>query len=174
MCKRNWLGPFNICTAEWHMAIGDFPATDAERLCFTPVCGADPAHRFPLQWGAAWVPAALAPTFRHRRFPVLRVLLAALCGLSVSKTLATSQSLGMLRNTASLNIWLRWTPSSAPLPLFVWVSVQFYSTTAWNKLLLKMFNFSLEPLIFNSFSLLTIQIDNWIIIVTNRLFLQLH
>lgn len=37
MCKSNWLGSFNICAAEWHMAIGDFPATDAERLCFTPV-----------------------------------------------------------------------------------------------------------------------------------------
>lgn len=109
-------------------------------------CGADPAHRFPLQRGTARVPAALVRTFRHCRFLVLRVLLAALCGLSVSKTLATSWSLGTLRNTASLNTWLRWTPSSAPLPLLLWVSIQFYSTMTWNKLLLNMFTFSLEPL----------------------------
>ena len=41
------VGPLNMCAAERHMAIGDFPATDAERLCFGTVRGADPVQRSP-------------------------------------------------------------------------------------------------------------------------------
>lgn len=75
------------------MAIGDFPATDAERLCFGTVSGADPAQRS-LWRGAARVPAALSPASRHPRFPAPQVLLAVLSRLSVTETPPIGQSLG--------------------------------------------------------------------------------
>lgn len=50
------------------MAIGDFPATDAERLCFGTVRGADPVQHSPFAGEQSGARSAL-PHLRAPRIP---------------------------------------------------------------------------------------------------------
>lgn len=82
------------------MAIGDFPATDAERLCFRAVCGADPVHCFPFGGEPCECQQRTPPASARHKFLVPECLW--LCRADApTETLPTSQSQGHAEKYAS-------------------------------------------------------------------------